>query len=90
MFDTVPGGAGGVLQIANALDRVLRAALDRVSECDCGEETSCYGFLRSFHNQRHHAELSRQAALDVLRPLLGGEGLTLESNGWLGAQWATT
>jgi hypothetical protein len=49
--------------------------LDRVSECDCGEETSCYGCLRSFRNQRHHEELSRRAAIDVLRPLVSGEGL---------------
>jgi hypothetical protein len=75
MFDTVPGGAGAVLRIADALDRVLEAALDRVSECDCGEETSCYGCLRSFRNQRHHEELSRRAAIDVLRPLVSGEGL---------------
>jgi ATP-dependent helicase YprA (DUF1998 family) len=90
MFDTVPGGAGGVLRIANALDRVLKAALDRVSECDCGDETSCYGCLRSFHNQRHHEELSRQAALDVLRPLLSGEGLTLASYSRPEAQWTTS
>jgi len=31
MFDTVPGGAGGVLQIANALDKVIKAALHRIS-----------------------------------------------------------
>ncbi|GGT18850.1 hypothetical protein GCM10010271_22550 [Streptomyces kurssanovii] len=75
MFDTVPGGAGGVLRIADALDRVVRAALDRVSACDCGEETSCYGCLRSFRNQRHHEELSRGAALGVLRPLVSSKGL---------------
>lgn len=71
MFDTVPGGAGGVLRIADALDRVIEAALARVSECDCGEETSCYGCLRSFRNQRHHEDLSRGAALHILRPLAG-------------------
>ncbi len=80
MFDTVPGGAGCVLRIADALDEVIEAALDRVSECDCGEETSCYGCLRSFYNQRYHEELSRQAALEVLRPLLTGEGLTLTAS----------
>jgi rubrerythrin len=77
MFDTVPGGAGAVLRIADALDRVLEAALDRVSECDCGEETSCYGCLRSFRNQRHHEELSRRAAIDVLGPLVSGKGLEI-------------
>ncbi|WP_329084808.1 hypothetical protein [Streptosporangium sp. NBC_01469] len=39
------------------------------SVCDCGEETSCYGCLRSFRNQAHHEDLSRAAALGVLGPL---------------------
>lgn len=74
LFDTVPGGAGNVLRIARALDRVVAAAHARVSGCDCGEETSCYGCLRSFRNQRVHDELSRRAALQVLRGLDGLKG----------------
>ncbi|MBF6126618.1 DUF1998 domain-containing protein [Nocardia brasiliensis] len=70
LSDAVPGGAGSVLRIANKLDQVFGAALKRVSNCDCGEETSCYGCLRSFGNQPYHEELSRRAALDVLRPLV--------------------
>ncbi|WP_433365018.1 DEAD/DEAH box helicase [Streptosporangium sp. CA-115845] len=69
MFDAVPGGAGSVLRIARALDGVVKAAHARVSSCDCGEETSCYGCLRSFRNQAHHEDLSRAAALGVLGPL---------------------
>ncbi|MFE9321891.1 DEAD/DEAH box helicase [Nocardia sp. NPDC052278] len=71
LYDAVPGGAGSVLRIANNLDRVFAAALDRVSNCDCGEETSCYGCLRSFGNQQYHDQLGRRAAVDVLRPLVG-------------------
>ncbi|MBX6383124.1 MAG: DEAD/DEAH box helicase [Microbispora sp.] len=71
MFDAVPGGAGSVLRIAHRLQDVAEAALQRVSDCDCGEETSCYGCLRSFRNQRFHEELSRGAAAEVLAPLLG-------------------
>ncbi|WP_283138126.1 DEAD/DEAH box helicase [Rhizohabitans arisaemae] len=70
VYDTVPGGAGAAVRIAEALDRVAEAALARVSDCDCGEETSCYGCLRGFRNQTVHDELSRGAALRVLRPLL--------------------
>ncbi|XVS65520.1 DEAD/DEAH box helicase [Actinosynnema sp. CA-299493] len=71
LFDTVPGGAGGVLRIAEALDRVVEAARDRVRDCDCGAETSCYGCLRGYRNQRFHEELTRQSAFDVLEPLVG-------------------
>ncbi|MFC4127141.1 DEAD/DEAH box helicase [Nocardia rhizosphaerae] len=65
LFDTVPAGAGASKQIAAELDRVLRAAVSRVAECDCGPETSCYGCLRSFRNERHHDKLTRAGALVV-------------------------
>lgn len=71
LFDTVPGGAGHVLMVAQNLPRVLRAALRRVESCECGPETSCYGCLRSFGNQRDHDVLSRGRATEVLSVLLG-------------------
>nr|WP_221474563.1 DEAD/DEAH box helicase [Planomonospora venezuelensis] len=69
LFDTVPGGAGSVLRVAGALDAVVDAASRRVASCDCGEETSCYGCLRTRRNEHHHDRLSRGAALAVLRSL---------------------
>ena len=71
LFDTVPGGAGSVPRIASTLDRAVAAALRRVSACDCGLETSCYGCLRTPGNERHHEDLSRAAALTVLASLSG-------------------
>ena len=71
-YDAVPGGAGHVLMVEGELSRILRTALERVSSCDCGEETSCYGCLRSYSNQRHHESLSRGLARSVLEGLLGG------------------
>lgn len=71
LFDRVPGGAGHVLHIAANLERVLEAALRRVASCECGPETSCYGCLRSFSNQRDHDGLSRGAAAAILQTLLG-------------------
>lgn len=68
-FDTVPGGAGHALQAQRNLPEILRAALRRVTECDCGPETSCYGCLRSYANQRDHEDLSRGRAQTVLRLL---------------------
>lgn len=74
LFDAVPGGAGHVLQVEENLDKVLRVALERVSECECGRETSCYGCLRSYQNQRDHDYLSRGAAEEVLRRLIDNAG----------------
>jgi ATP-dependent helicase YprA (DUF1998 family) len=71
LFDTVPGGAGSVLRIAGALDTVIRTAVRRVASCDCGLETSCYGCLRTPRNERHHEDLSRDAALTALESLHG-------------------
>ncbi|GAA3111535.1 hypothetical protein [Streptosporangium carneum] len=64
-----------MLRIAQALDGVVEAAHARVSACDCGEETSCYGCLRSFRNQAHHDDLSRASAFGVLGPLTAAGGL---------------
>lgn len=66
LFDTVPGGAGSAKRIAENIGRVLEAAVKRVSDCDCGEETSCYGCLRSYRNGRFHEQLSRRGALTLL------------------------
>lgn len=74
LFDAVPGGAGHVLQVEENLQEVLDAALERVGECECGPETSCYGCLRSYQNQRDHDYLSRGAAEQLLRRLIKDEG----------------
>ncbi len=69
LFDTVPGGAGAAKRIAESIEVVLRTAVDRVNQCDCGPETSCYGCLRSYRNSRFHQELSRVGALEIFEPL---------------------
>lgn len=66
LFDTVPGGAGAAKLIAKDFQGVLHDAYKRVSKCDCGIETSCYGCLRSHRNARHHDLLSRSGALELL------------------------
>ncbi len=66
LFDTVPGGAGSAKRIAENIGVVLESAVRRVENCDCGEETSCYGCLRSYRNGRLHEQLSRKAALSLL------------------------
>jgi ATP-dependent helicase YprA (DUF1998 family) len=71
LFDTVPGGAGSAARIALSLDTAVESAIRRVSACDCGLETSCYGCLRTPGNERYHEDLSRGAALAVLQALSG-------------------
>lgn len=66
LFDTVPGGAGAARRIAENIGPVLKTAVHRVTNCDCGEETSCYGCLRTYRNSRSHENLSRGAALKLL------------------------
>jgi hypothetical protein len=70
LFDTVPGGAGGALRIARSFPQVLEAALQRMTRCECGEETSCYGCLRNFHNQAFHDQLRRGDTLAFLGQLV--------------------
>ncbi|SDT60812.1 DEAD/DEAH box helicase [Actinoplanes derwentensis] len=71
LYDTVPGGAGHVQRIAERLRDVLDRAAQRVRDCECGPETSCYRCLRVFRNERYHEQLRRGVAADVLSRLLG-------------------
>ena len=73
LFDDVPGGAGHCRLIGSRLVEVLRGALDQVSSCRCGIDTSCYACLRNYDNQPFHEELSRGVAADFLRRALGIE-----------------
>jgi hypothetical protein len=70
LFDTVPGGAGCVLQIGNDFGLILESALKKLENCECGEETSCYSCLRSYKNQIRHDKLSRKEAIDLIQDLI--------------------
>jgi len=75
LFDNVPGGAGHVRRIADALPDVCRTAWRRVDQCECGEETSCYECLRNYRNQPFHDQLRRGLARDFLQGILEGTGI---------------
>ena len=69
LYDDVPGGAGLVasLERPDVLRATLEAALKRVSgDCGCGEDTSCYGCLRSYRNQFAHPHMQRGPAKHYL------------------------
>jgi hypothetical protein len=70
LFDTVPGGAGCVLQVGPRLNEVLDTALKRMKECECGEETSCYSCLRGYRNQMRHENLVRGHAIHMLEGMI--------------------
>lgn len=67
LYDAVPGGAGVTKSMLSAFPEVVEAALERVSTCACGWDTSCYACLRSYSNQRYHDALRRGDAAKVLR-----------------------
>ena len=71
MFDEAAGGAGHVKRIYSQLGTILKAAYRRVDgHCGCGEETSCYGCLRSYGNQLEHDILARGMAKEYLEWIL--------------------
>lgn len=76
LFDTVPAGAGAAKKIAENLEAVLEGAVERLNSCDCGEETSCYGCLRTYRNARHHDKLTRGGALAIFREISVAGGLS--------------
>jgi len=69
-YDNVPGGAGHVERIYEKLHETAIIAFDKVSNCECGEDTSCYNCLRNYQNQRFHDELQRGLARDLLSSML--------------------
>lgn len=74
LFDNVPGGAGHVKRLMGEenFNNVLKSALNRVKNCSCGLETSCYGCLRNYQNQFCHDLLQRKTILDFLQDNLEG------------------
>ncbi len=71
LFDTVPGGAGHVKRLMDEknFQQALLAAKVRLEPSkthECGEETSCYGCLRTYENQFCHEQLRRGPVLEFL------------------------
>lgn len=70
LFDEAAGGAGHVKKITSNIRKVIESAYNKVSNCECGEETSCYGCLRNYNNQVFHEKMQRGLAKEYLRLLL--------------------
>jgi ATP-dependent helicase YprA (DUF1998 family) len=69
LFDNVPGGAGHVRHIEDAIVQVIEAAFDVVNGCQCDSDGACYECLLSYRNQTYHSQLSRAAVRDYLENL---------------------
>lgn len=74
LFDSVPGGVGHVQRLgsADALHRTLSIALDKMTSCECGDESasgSCYSCLRNYSNQFCHDKLDRGLVMRFLTEL---------------------
>ena len=72
IFDYVPGGAGHVKRIIqkNQILAAMIRALEIVSKKCCDANTSCYGCLRNYSNQKVHEKLKRGEARDILSSLI--------------------
>ena len=72
LFDTVPGGAGYATLAASKLEELFTEAVNVSMRCpDCGLDSSCYGCLRTYQNQRHHENLERRLALELFEKFPG-------------------
>ena len=80
IYDNVPGGAGHVKRLVDkaSIVTVLKAALDKVSQECCDENTSCYNCLRNYYNQSHHNKLRRIYAKEYIKSLLQLENVSAE------------
>jgi ATP-dependent helicase YprA (DUF1998 family) len=63
IFDGVPGGAGYSRRLREQLEFLFMAGSRVARGCECGEETACYGCLKTYENQNNHDKLSREAAI---------------------------
>jgi len=76
LFDSVPGGAGNVKRLYDSnrdlFMNFLQCALDRVRNCDCGNDgdTVCYSCLCNFKNQHYQERMQRRYAVVFFERLL--------------------
>ncbi|MBI4529878.1 MAG: DEAD/DEAH box helicase [Deltaproteobacteria bacterium] len=70
-YETAPGGAGYLGQLAGAVGSWAKAAQDRLFNHDC--ERACYRCLKSARNQFDHALLDKELVRSVLFQLAEGQ-----------------
>lgn len=74
LYDKTPGGAGHVKRINNEeiLRQIFNAAFAKANNCTCGgkdKDSSCYGCLRMYQNQRYHDIIKRSYVIEYLKDM---------------------
>jgi len=64
LFESVPGGAGYLEELAHHLPEAADAAYARIFGHECAR--ACYRCLKRFGNQRWHAKLDKELVRDLL------------------------
>lgn len=72
VYDTLAGGAGFSPQLVEKGHELFEVALDILTKCPDGCDSSCYRCLRSFRNKLDHRFLDRQLGEQLLRHALYG------------------
>lgn len=67
LYESVPGGAGYLERLAKEIPEVARITAEMLDHPDC--ETSCYGCIRTYYNQREHDLLDKRLVLEFFRNL---------------------
>ena len=73
LYDTLPGGAGFSVQLAQTPGELFQVALDLLLNCGEHCETSCYRCLRSFKNKLEHNLLDRHVGAQLISYVLDSQ-----------------
>ncbi len=79
IYDSVPGGTGYLKQLMhekNALIEIFEKALTVMENCSCKEDPQkdgCYHCLYAYRQSRHIGNISRKAAIRMLKSILSGK-----------------
>lgn len=80
IYDSVPGGTGYLKQLMSeqdALTDILQKALNVLESCTCNDDPQkdgCYRCLYAFRQGQNIGNISRNAAVEMLKAILKGKG----------------
>ena len=80
IYDSVPGGTGYLKQLMqekDALIRIFEKSLTRMENCSCKDDPQkdgCYHCLFAYRQSQQIGNISRRAAMQMLKSILSGKG----------------